>query len=310
VNITGMPAWTVVIAAVILGCTAAAAAALDGYLDPATHDQRLGVRLGRPIWETSRLLLQRHRTTPAADLLLWRAGTNAPLVVALLKVVVVPLGAWVVSDLPVGIVWFNTMDVVLWVAFWLAGWGPNSAHGLIGAYRYMAQALAYELPLMFAFIAPATAASSLRIGDVIEAQQELWFVVTMPVAAVVFLAGIVAFSAWGPFSYPLGADAAGGVLAESSGVDRLMLLAGRYALLVVGAAMAVALFLGGGSGPLLPPWAWTAIKTLAVAAGLVAVRRRLPVLPADRVMKIAWLVVLPATLAQVLFVSLYTVWKG
>lgn len=303
---TGGPWWSVFPAAAVLLSAAAVAATLDGVLDPAGAPTA-AARWGRPLWETARLLRQRRRVSVAADLLLWRVGLAGPLVVALLMVVVVPLGDRAVADLPVGLVWFNAMDVLLWAAVWLAGWGANSVPGLIGGYRFLAQALGYELPLMFAITAPAVAAGSLRVADVVAAQRSLWFVAWMPVAFLVFLGAVVAFSLWGPFAYPAGRDLAGGVLAEPAGMDRLVLLLGRYALLAAGAAMAAVLFLGGGSGPLLPGWLWSLLKTLALLAGLVAVRRRLPTLRADRVMRLAWLVVLPATLAQVLVVSVLAV---
>lgn len=306
-TVSAAPAWAVLVAALMVLLGAGAAAALDGVCDPVTARTPLGVRLGRPVLETARLMRQRRRTTVAPDLLLWRSGIAAPLVVALLMSVVVPLGSSVVADLTVGLVWFNAMDVLLWAAFWLAGWGPNSVHGLVGGYRFLAQALAYELPLMFALTAPAVAASSLRLGDIVTSQQHGWFILQMPVAAIVFLGSVAAFSMWGPFGYPSGTDLAGGVLVETSGVDRLLLLAGRYALLAVGSAMAVSLFLGGGDGPFLPGWAWSLVKTALVLALLVAWRRRQPLWRADRLMRVAWLLVLPLTLLQVLATSVLTV---
>ena len=39
----------------------------------------------------------------------------------------------------------------------------------------------------------------------------------MPLAFVVYLAGVLAFSFMGPFAYPAGQDIAGGVLGETSG---------------------------------------------------------------------------------------------
>ncbi len=101
----------------------------------------------------------------------------------------------------------------------------------------------------------------------------------------------------GPFSAPAGADLAGGVLAEVSGVDRLLVLAGRYALLAAGAAFAVPAFLGGGLGPVLPAWLWTLLKTALLLVALVWVRRRIPVLRPDRFAEAAWTVLLPLTLA-------------
>lgn len=297
-------------AALLLVTVAWSAAAFDGALTArsAGRPSRQGLR--RPLTETARLMRQRRRTTVAADTLLWRVGGGGLLVAALLMVVVVPLGSWSLTDLEVGVVWFNAMDVVVWAVVWLAGWGPNSAHALVGAYRFLAQALAYELPLMFALTAPAVAAGSLRVGDVAAAQDELWFAVWMPVAFGVYCAGVVGFSVWGPLSAAAGADLAGGVLAESSGVDRLLLLAGRYALLVAGCAFAVPVFLGGGAGPLLPGWLWVLVKTVLLVAALVAVRRRLPVVRPDRFLEIGWLVLLPAVLLQVLVVAVVSVARG
>ena len=258
--------------ALLLAVLALGAAALDGVLAARPAGQAARGPRRRPLAETARLLRQRRRTTVAADVPLWRTGGAGLLVAALLMVVVVPLGPWVLADLPVGIVWFNAMDVTVWAFVWLAGWGPNAAHSLVGGYRFLAQALAYELPLMFALTAPAVAAGSLRVADVAAAQHGLWFVVWMPVAFAVYCLGVVGFSVWGPFAPPAGSDIAGGVLAEVSGVDRLLLLAGRYALLAAGAAFAVPLFLGGGAGPLLPGWLWVLVKAAALLAVLVALR--------------------------------------
>lgn len=257
-----------------------------------------------PVPEVARLLVQRRRTTTAPDALLWRTGGAGLLVAAALMLAVVPLGEDVIADLPVGIVWFNAMDVLLWAFVWLAGWGAAGATSLIGGYRYLGQALAYELPLMFALTAPAVAAASLDVRDVVAAQEDRWHVVEMPVAFVVFLLCVAAYSMWGPFRAPTAGDLAGGVLAETSGVDRLLLLAGRHALVAAGAAFSVPLFLGGGSGPVLPDPVWQLLKTLVVLVLLVVVRRRLPVLRPERFAEVGWVLLVPLTLLQVFVTSL------
>lgn len=303
------PGW-VVLAAVLLGLVALIGACFDGVLS-AHYDRRpMFTGVGTPFWETARLLRQRRRVLVASDSLLWRVGGAGLLVVALLMVVVVPFGRWTVADLSVGVAWFNAMDVMVWALVWLTGWGANSAHGLIGGHRFLAQALSYELPLMFALTAPAVAAGSLRVGDVVAAQQGLWFVVWMPVAFLVFCAAVLAFSVWGPFSTAAGGDIAGGVFAELSSVDRFLVLAGRYGLLAAGAAFAVPMFLGGGSGPFGPEWMWTLVKTVVLLAVFIYVRRVLPVVRPDRLVEVAWMVVLPLVLLQVLVVSLVSLGGG
>jgi NADH-quinone oxidoreductase subunit H len=89
-----------------------------------------------------------------------------------------------------------------------------------------------------------------------------------------------------------------------------VLEAGRWLLLTSGAAMAVPLFLGGGAGPALPPWAWSAVKTLAVLGLLVWGRRRLPVIRADRYAELAWVVLIPLMVAQALAVALVVLTMG
>ncbi|MFH9821457.1 NADH-quinone oxidoreductase subunit H [Streptomyces sp. NPDC017230] len=258
----------------------------------------------RPFTGVPRALLAQPRRLPAPDVLLWRAGVVTVPVAAVLSTLVIPFGGVAVADLSVGLVWFNAMEVLTWAGVWLAGWGPNAAFSLVGGYRFLAQGLAYELPLMFALISAATGAQSLRVGDIAAAQHGLWYAVWMPVAFVVYLAGVLAFSFLGPFAYPAGCDLAGGVLSETSGVDRLMLQAGRWLWLAAGAAMAVPLFLGGGAGPGLPAWAWSLVKTLLVLAVLVVAVRRLPVLRSDRYVEFAWVVLIPLTIVQVLIPAL------
>ncbi|MFC4902508.1 complex I subunit 1 family protein [Kocuria oceani] len=306
--VTTVPGSWAVLAGILLCGLAFFAVALDAALS--ARAQGAGGGWGAPLSRTARLLRQRRRTTVAADTLLWRVGGAGMLVGAFLMVAVLPLGRWTLTDLDVGVVWFNAVDVMVWALVWLAGWGANSVHGLVGGYRFLAHGLAYELPLMFALVAPAIAAGSLAVGEVAAAQEAVWFVVWMPVAFLVFLIGVTGFSVWGPFAPALAADISGGVLAELSGVDRLVLQAGRYLFLSAGAAFSVPLFLGGGSGPVLPDWAWVLVKTVAVLAVLVWLRRKVPLLRPDRFTELGWMVLLPATVLQDLVVSLVVVWKG
>lgn len=297
------PLWAVLAPAALLAF-ALSGAMLNGMITAHGAGRPVLSGAAAPFSGIARLLRQRRQVTIAADVLLWRIGAAGLVVVAMLKILVVPLGSWTLADLGVGVVWFNTMDTLVWALFWLIGWGANSAHALVGGYRFLAQAASYELPLMFALLAPVAAASSLRVGDVVAAQQDLWFVVWMPVAFVIFCSSVVAFSSWGPFATAAGRDIASGFLADVSGVDRLLILAGRYAVLTAGAAFAVPLFLGGGAGPLLPEWTWSIIKTALVLAVFIAIRNRVPFIRADRFAEVAWIILLPAALLQVFVVAI------
>lgn len=300
-----MTAATIATAVAVAGLVlagAVVAATLSAVLDTGTSGRPFAARVQMPMLEAARLFRQRRRSVVGADGLLRVLGCSLPLTIALLMALVVPFGGAPAARMSVGLVWFNAADVLLWAAWWLVGWGSNSVYALVGGYRFLAQALAYELPLMFSLTTTAVAAGSLDTAAIVGAQHGGWFVLQMPVAAVVYFAAVAAFATWGPFADPGGVDAAGGLESELSGFDRLLLAAGRYALLVVGSAMGAALFLGGSTGPLLPGWLWSLVKTLVVLVMLLALRR-FPVLAAERVMRIAWVVVLPATLVQVLITS-------
>jgi NADH-quinone oxidoreductase subunit H len=305
------PLWSVLLVPVILAGFAFAAVMGSGVLAARSAGRPLSAAVAvAPLAEVARLVTGQRRTTPAADRLLWRLGVLVVPVAGVLAALVIPFGAVTASRMTVGVVWFNAMEVLTWASLWLAGWGANSVLSLVGGYRFIAQGLAYQLPLMFALITAAAGAQSLNVAQIVTAQRHLWFAVWMPAAFAVFLAAVYAFSFIGPFAYPAGRDLAGGVLAELSGADRLVLQAGRWLLLTAGAGMAVPLFLGGGAGPLLPAWAWSGLKTLAVLAVLVCGRWRLPGIRADRYAELAWVVLIPLTIAQALAVALVVLTRG
>jgi NADH-quinone oxidoreductase subunit H len=293
-----LPWWAALLLPVLLGL--ATWATLVG--DAVFSGERAA--LAAPGREAARLLVGQRRRTVAADTVLGRIGGGVLPVAALLAAAVLPLGERPVADLSVGVVWFNAMEVLAWAAVWMVGWGSNSALALVGGYRFVAQGLAYELPHMFAIITAALGAESLRLVTIVEAQRDLWFVVVMPAAFVVYLVSAVAMAFWGPFDAPVARDVAGGAAGELSGVDRLVFAGGRWLLLVVAAAMAVPLFLGGGAGPLLPAWAWVAVKTAAVLVLLLWLRHRFPTVRMDRYVEFAWVVLIPLTIAQALAVAL------
>ncbi|WP_338600349.1 NADH-quinone oxidoreductase subunit H [Saccharopolyspora sp. SCSIO 74807] len=300
------PVWSVLVLPVLLGVGAVAALVFDAALAAraAGRPVSASAALSAPLRAVVRLLITQRRTTAAADAVLWRTGVVLVPVLAVLAGSVLPLGGVAVSDLAVGVVWFNAMEILSWAAVWMVGWGPNAALSLVGGYRFVAQGLAYELPHMFALITAATGAGTLRVGGIVEAQSGLWFVVWMPVAFVVYLLSAMAMAFWGPFDAPLGHDLAGGAAGESSGVDRLVFLGGRWLLLVVAVAMAVPLFLGGGGGPWLPGWVWTVLKTAAVLGVVVWLGRRFPTVRMERFAEFAWVVLVPLTVLQALVVAL------
>ncbi|WP_022900122.1 MULTISPECIES: complex I subunit 1 family protein [Humibacter] len=298
--------WNALIAVSLLGGFSYAAASASVLLRHRASGARLAAAWSAPTREGARLLVAQRSVVVGSDRALARIGSALLPLAAIMAVLVVPLGAHAISDLSVGVVWFNAMEVLAWAAVWMVGWGSNAPWGVIGANRFLAQGLSYELPHMFALITVAVGANSLQVNQIAAAQHgQLWFALTMPAAFIVYLISIMGFSFWGPFDQSVGRDIVGGAASQLSGVDRLAFCGGRYLLLTVGSAMAVPFFLGGEAGPLLPGWAWLLIKTAAVLAVLVWVGHRMPPIRMERFAEISWMVLLPATIVQALAVSIF-----
>ncbi len=173
-----------------------AAAALDGALARAAGRgprAGLGRRCGRPPGCCGSGAGHRRGRTAAV------AGRRRPAWwLALLMVAVVPLGRWTLVRHP------RRGRVVQrdgrgGLGAGLAGrLGSQLRIRLVAGYRFLAQALGYELPLMFALTAPAGGRGQPAGRGRGRRPGRLWFVVWMPVAFVVFCLAVVAFSVWGP----------------------------------------------------------------------------------------------------------------
>jgi NADH-quinone oxidoreductase subunit H len=297
-------AWAAVAVPLVLTLVAGLAASADAMTGAVLAGRRARGELSSPLRSTARLLLTQRRTTTVPDSLLWRVGGCGVLVVACVATVVVPLGAWSAADLSVGVVWWSALIAVLWVLLHMLGYSANAGFPLVGGYRFLAQAMAYEMPMAISIICAALAAHSLQVGEVVSAQHGLWYAVWMPAAFVIFLICGLAASFYGPFSTPTASALGGGLLAELSGIDRLVVLAGRYLVLTSVAGFGTAMFLGGGAGPVLPAAVWTLLKSAGVLAVLIAARWRWPQIRTERFEEIGWVVLLPLSVLQALIVSL------
>jgi NADH-quinone oxidoreductase subunit H len=259
-----------------------------------------------PIRSALRLLLNESRPTETPDLLLWRAAPVLLVTLTLAALAVMPMAPGMIgADLSVGVVFFTAMFALVMVAIFAAGWGPNSKYPLIAGYRFIGLMLAYEMPFAITIIAVALPAESLALGDIVQLQKDVvWNVVLQPVGFLIYLLSALAVAFWGPFEMISSADLAGGAELEMGGADLALWRFGHYALLLTASAFAVPLFLGGDAGPFLPGPAWTCIKVLIVASVLVATTHAVPRLRLEAFMKIAWIALIPLSLANLFLVGL------
>lgn len=297
-------AVTVVGAAATIGVYAVAV--LDHLVGDAVAGRRprLGRALRVPFQRAALLLVQHRADTERPDAQAWALASALLAGVAAVGIAVVPVAPTIaVADTSAGFVLFAAAVSYVMVAVYLHGWSANSTLPLIGGYRFVAQALSYQIPLLLALLATGIPAESLAIGDIVRAQESLWNVVRQPLGLPLYLIVGVGVSFWGPLNLPDGADLAGGTSSEVSGPARLLWQAARAAVQVAVAVMGAASFLGGWWGPWLPGPVWVGLKTLALLVVLVASRHLLARVRLERFVVVAWTVLIPLALINALVVG-------
>ena len=243
--------------------------------------------------------------TERPDVVLWALAPALYLGLAAAAISVVPLApGLVVADVRTGIVLFGAAEALAIVAAFLHGWSPNSPLALVAGYRFVAVALSYELLSMFALIAAALPAQSLSIGAIVESQAGLWNVVRQPLGLPLFLIVALGVTFSGPLDVLDSNDLAGGAGVEDSGAQRAAWAIGRHAMRAAFAACAAAVFLGGWHGPVLPGGAWMALKTAAVLGVLALADVHLARWSPHRIVRAAWLVLLPLAFADLVIAGL------
>lgn len=217
---------------------------------------------------------------------------------------VVPLSRTAVAaDVGAGLVLFGAAQALATIPIFLNGWSSNSLLPEIGAFRFIAQALSFEMPNLLALLAVSVPAASLRISDIVTSQQHLWNIVRIPLGLPLFLFAAAGLAFWGPLNLPDGADLAGGTAAETSGAHLLIWQAGRAAMLVATAAMGAAAFVGGWLGPVLPGWMWMAAKTTVLLILLVSTRQLAGRVRIERYVVVCWAVLIPLALLNVVIAA-------
>lgn len=266
----------------------------------AREPMRVADACAGPARTAALLAVQRRTTTERPDAALWAFAPALLGGLAAAVLVVAPLTPAVgFPELSAGIVYFGAAMAMVMVGVYLHGWSANSVFPLIGAYRFVAEALSYEMPLALVLIAAALPAQSLAVADLVQAQAGLWNVVRQPLGLPLYLIAGLGLAFWGPLNWPDAADLADGTAAELSGMPLLLWRAARAAVLVAVAAMGAAAFLGGWLGPWAPGAVWMALKTFALIAVMLTAGHLLARVRLQRFVVVSWVVLIPLALVDV-----------
>lgn len=256
--------------------------------------------------------LQKEAATPkAADKPVFVLAPGVALVPYLVAMAAIPLSPVVVGTrLDAGLLFVLAASAVGVLGTLMAGWASGNKYSLLGGLRTAAQLLAYELPLVLAVTSVAMAAGSLDLVTIGERWQWWWLFWQAP-AAVVFLVAAVAELQRPPFDMPIAdAELVLGPYTEYGGLRFAFFLLAEYAGIVVMSALFAVLFLGGWTGPFAESlgWLWTILKGSLVAIGIIWIRVAWPRLREDQLQSIAWLVLVPLGLAQLVLTAAVVWW--
>jgi len=255
-------------------------------------------------------LLGRESVVPRKpDLLFFEVGPVLLLITALLAAAVIPLSPdLIITDLATGALFLNAALAYILVALIMAGWGPNGAYAMIGGWRFLGQLVAYAMLVVMPITAVAMRAESLMTTDIVISQAGLWNIFYQPLGFILFFIAAMGLAFLPPFDLPTAeGEIAGGVEAEYSGVRLAIFRLGRLVLIITLAGATVTFYLGGWNGPWLPPWMWSAIKILGVAAVMLLIGRYVPRIREAHLLAWCWKAGIPLALLNIFIVGVLLV---
>ncbi len=196
------------------------------------------------------------------------------------------------------------------IIVFLAGWFSVNRFSFVGAERAVSQLIGYEIPLTIALIGVILSARSIQISDVVNAQSSWWYILgPQAIGFAIFLIAAQAELERIPFDIPEAEpEIVAGWLTEFTGRKlALFRLAADLELFYI-SGLAVAFFLGGPLGPVIPGWEsvlypiYFIIKTLVVLFILSAIRSLFARLRIDQMVSFSWKYLVPLSLLQLIMV--------
>jgi NADH-quinone oxidoreductase subunit H len=254
----------------------------------------------------------------------------APLIAAIpafLAVAVIPFGPEVtvpfsdvttplqLTDLPVGVLYILAVTSVGIYGIVLAGWSSGSTYSLLGALRSSAQVISYEVAMGLSFVAVFLYAGSMSTSGIVDAQQDLWFVIILFPSFLIYTIAMVGETNRAPFDLPEAeGELVGGFHTEYSSIKFAFFFLAEYINMVTVSMLATTMFLGGWRAPWpLSLWEganenywpvlWFLGKVLLFVFFFIWLRGTLPRLRYDQFMAFGWKRLIPVALVWILAVG-------
>ena len=275
--------------------------------------------------------LQKEDIVPEqADRKLFKAAPYLVVGTVLLVYLAVPFGPdmWF-ANLEGGVFYVLAVSSISSLGVLLAGWSSANKYALIGGLRAAGQLIAYELPMVLAVVGVVIQAGTMNLSGIVAAQSngEIFgfsgignpYFITQFIALGIFLIAVQAELGQTPFDMPIAeSELVTGYITEYSGLRFLLFFIGEFASAGAFAAVAATLFLGGWAVP--AAWAdinsnWFNLigpllmltKMMLIGGLIFFVRFTFPRFREDQLQKLAWTVLIPIALVNILATTILKV---
>ena len=234
----------------------------------------------------------------------------APLLIFLPTLCVASLipvsGAEAFAQMPYGLIVIIALSGFTVIAIFMAGWSSNNKYAVLGGMRSVSQVIAYEIPILLAALSVVMLAGSMNLREIVAAQARgVPYLLVQPVAALLYFIGITAETNRAPFDIPEAeSELVGGFHTEYSGMRFALFFFAEYTNMLVLGALGATLFLGGWLGPWLPGPAWLLLKAYALVFVMMWMRWTFPRLRFDQLMSLAWKLLIPVALVNLVVTAL------
>jgi len=249
---------------------------------------------------------------PFADKPVFVLAPAIIVVTVLLSFAVIPFAPGIaVVNLNVGLLFFLGMSSLGVYSLALAGWASGNKYSLLGGLRAAAQMLGYEVFMGLSLMGVVILAGSFDLRRIVEAQEDLWFVIPQFPGFIIFLIAGFAETHRIPFDLPEAEnELVAGYHTEYSGMKFGVFFVGEYLGITLISALVTVLFFGGWLGPVLPPVVWFLIKMFAFICFFILVRASFPRLRYDQLIAFGWKVMLPLSLLNLVVTGGVVLLKG
>ncbi len=256
----------------------------------------------QPIADTIKLIAKELLTPQNVERPLYFLAPVIVFIPVMVSFVVIPFDAYLqVKDINVGILVILAFSSLSVLSILLAGWGSNNKYSLIGSVRSVAQNIAYEIPLLLALLAVVLMTNSLSLRDIVESQKGLWYIVSQPIAFLVFFIAGVAETNRTPFDLPEAeSELVAGFHTEYSGMRFALFFLAEYTNIFIICAITTTFFLGGYHGPILPGFVWFFGKTYLLVFVILWFRWTFPRVRFDQLLNFSWKLLIPVSLLNLI----------